>query len=198
MGHRVPGQTHYHAVCTVPDSVPCSATTLIPAENCYTQYTALLKIRLPPTPSLVEVYIQKIWRTQDDKWRSCVRAPKSLCTQEGTQARRTEVSQHPICFSVYGSFVSVETKEGLAFAFSHLLATFLLLLKGRYNPVYFQLCDLRLPSQEERLGATIKVNPLNYIFCCFNQIQWWWCWGIRLAHQTVWNRSALLKAASLC
>lgn len=32
-GHRVPGQTHEHAGFRVPDSVPCSATALIPTEN---------------------------------------------------------------------------------------------------------------------------------------------------------------------
>lgn len=170
-------------------------TTLVPTnlqsklkKTCYAWYIAFLKIRLPLAPSLMKVYIQKIWSTGDDsKWRSSLRALKSLCTQEIHRFKEQKsFSASHLLLCLWEILFQLKPKKIL-----HLLSpvsflpSFFSLKEGIIRRKSFQLCGFILNWDFHRKRRDLeqllnKVNSLNYIVCCFNQIQWWWRWWIRL------------------
>lgn len=73
----------------------------------------------------------------------CKSTFKVFALRRYTGSKNRKVSQHPICSSLCGRFISVEPKEGLAFAFSHLFAKGIIsYLKGGVVQSIFSFVDL--------------------------------------------------------
>lgn len=151
--------------------VPWKSATLIPTilqsklkKTCYGPYIARLKIRLPPAPGLVKVYIQILENPEIIVNGVFIRALKFMHSGD-TQVQTTEKF-----LSIPSTLilVGVEAKQCLAFAsLVSLLPSFFSLKGGIIQFKSFQLCYFILSwdfyhKRRDSEQLLNKVNSLNY------------------------------------
>lgn len=131
----------------------------------------------------MEIFCKKHWKEHF----FFLRALKSLCTQEihRFKEQKSFSTSHLLLF-LWEILFQLKPKKVLhLLSLVSFLPCFFSLKGGIIQCKYFQLCGFILNwdfhhKRRDSEQLLNKVNSLNYIVCCFNQIWWWWCWWIRL------------------